>query len=211
VVDNVSIKIGEVPMAENETLDLRFSRPWFSVFKAILGNAPPEVVAEQFLKTLQRGWQKAQQQMLKHGTSLDDVIEKTINMENIDSLYLITKRHEYVKLFELEQRPFDSNGALLERVVSASAERVLDQFRDHLVGGAICQSVGDWNKFKAALIRPIAGDIAQFAARLASRPEVAVRVPKAFVLSGAQPAPAQSFVHMSLLNTLASVQPGARS
>jgi hypothetical protein len=198
-------------MAENETLDLRFSRRWFSVFKAILGNAPPEVVAGQFLRTLERGWQKAQQQMLKLGTSLDEVIEKTIKMGNIDPLYRLTNRHEYVKLFELEQRPFDSNHSLLERVVSASAERVLDQFRDHLVGGAICQSVGDWNKFKAALMRPIAGEIAQFAARLASRPEVPVRVPKAFVLGGAHPAPAQSFVHMSLLNTLASVQPGARS
>jgi hypothetical protein len=203
-------KNSEVVMAENETLDLRFSRRWFSVFKAILGNPSPEVVAEQFLRTLQRGWQKAQQQMLKHGTSLDEVIETTINMENVDPLYRLTKRHEYVKLFELEQRPFDSHDSLLERVVSASAERVLDQFRDHLVGKAICPTVGDWNKLEAALMRPIAGDIARFAGRLASRPEVAVRVPAAFALSGAQPAPAQSFVHMSLLNTLASEHTGAR-
>ncbi len=110
-------------MAENETLDLRFSRRWFAVLKAILGNSPPEVVAEQFLRTLQQGWQKAQRQMLKHGTSLEEVIAKTVNMENIDPLYQLTKRHEYVKLFELEQRAFDSHEALLERVVSASSER----------------------------------------------------------------------------------------
>ena len=105
----------------------------------------------------------------------------------------------------------DSHESLVERVVSASAERVLDQFRDHLLGGPICPSVGDWNKFEAALMRPIGGEIARFADRLASRPEVAVRVPATFALSGALPAPAQSFVHMSLLNTLPSVQPGARS
>jgi len=198
-------------MAENESLDLRYSRRWAAVFKAILDNAAPETIAERFFKTLQRGWQKAQQQMLEYGTSLQEVIAKTISLENVDPLYRLTKRHDYVKLFELEQRAFDSQESLLERVVSASTERVLDQIRDHVIGRAICPSVADWNQFKSSLMQPIAGDIARFAARLAARPEVAVRVPKALVISGTDPAPASSFVHLSLLNTLMPTQPGARS
>lgn len=202
--------ISEVCMAENESLDLRLSRRWHAVLQAIFRNSSPPAVAEQVLRTLQRAWQKAQQQTRKHGTSLEELIEMTINMENIEPLYRLTGRHDYVKLFDLEQRSFDTRDSLMERVVSASMERILDQFRDRVIGTAVCPSIGDWNKLKSELMCPIGGEIARFAARLASRPEVAVRVQTAFPLNGAQPAPAQSFVYMSLLNTLAPVQPGVR-
>src|SRR5207237_1157727 len=107
---------------ENESLDLRLSKRWFSVLRAIIRGENADQVSRRMLKTMQRGWQKAQQQLQKYGTSLQELIDATIEQKDPGLLYLQKKRHDYVKLFEIEQQAFDSPPQLMERVVPAGTE-----------------------------------------------------------------------------------------
>ncbi len=195
-------------MAENESLDLRMSKRWFSVLRAILHGEEAEQISQMILKRTKRAWQKTQQQLLKYGTSLQALIDATIEGKDLGEIYRQTKRHDYVKLFEVEQRPFDSAGQLMERVLCASTERILDQIRDKIIGKDVCQNFGQWKQLKDDWLRPIGGEFEKFAERLANRPNVAVRVADIPVLGDlASPA---SFVNLSLLNSIPAVHAGAQ-
>lgn len=197
-------------MAENESLDVRISRRWASFMKALYGGEAIERMSDRFFDTLKSGWKQTQKQLKKYGTSLEEVCEKTLGNESLDPIFLRTLRHEYVKLFEIEQKPFDSARALLERVVCASAERVLDQVRHEVIGTDLCPNVGQWNTLKQNLLQPIVGRITQLAETLADRPNAPIRSPAKTASDRVVP-PGASFVHLSLLNPSPQVSNGARA
>lgn len=116
-------------MAENESLDLGSSRRWVAVLTHIRKGEARDRAAQRILGTLQKAWQTAQKQFLRHGTSLREIIDATLQGENLADLLQKTRRHDYVNLFDIEQRSFDNPDALLQRVVAASLDRVFDQFR----------------------------------------------------------------------------------
>jgi hypothetical protein len=163
-------------MAENESLDLRLSRRWFRVLKAIRGCERQERTSALILQTLKKAWSRTQRQLTKHGTSLQQVIDATLDQADLDGLYRQTKRHDYVKLFQVEQQPFDTPERLMQRVVSGSLDRVLDQVRDKIIGSEVCPNVGAWKNLRESCVGPIRSDILRFVDRLAERPAVAVRV-----------------------------------
>src|ERR1035441_1653803 len=114
-------------MPENESLDIRLSPRWQFVLKKFLAGEPTGQLSRRFLVTLQTALQKAQQQMAKHGTSLQEAIETALAMGDFTNLIRKTRGHDYIRLFEVEQRIFDTPEALVHRVVLASCDRVLDQ------------------------------------------------------------------------------------
>lgn len=197
-------------MAENESLDIRISRRWAAFLKALYGREDVGLASERFLRTLISGWKKAKQQLLKHGTSLEAVLDRAIDMGDLETLYRQTKRHDYVRLFDIERQPFDTAESLMERAVSASAERVLDQIRHTVMGSELCPDVGTWDAYRRQLIEPVADRIADFARSLASNPAARIRLP--VTAPADRPLrPASSFIHLSLLDAAAPAPAGAHA
>ena len=185
-------------MAENESLDLRSSRRWEYVLRKIIKGEPKNQVSQRILGTLQKAWQTTQKQLVKHGTSLEDLIDATVNGDDLSGFYRQTRHHDYVKLFGIEQQSFDTAESLLQRVVGASLDRVLDQFRDRLVGSELCPNVGAWQAMRGDLVGPIRADVTAFAERPASRPSTAIRpIP---IPAFADAAESPGLIHMSLVN-----------
>lgn len=74
-------------MAENESLDLRLSRRWSRILFHVVKGEPRGPVAQRVLATLKKGWQQTQRQLQKHGTSLQQLIDATVQADNLNGLY----------------------------------------------------------------------------------------------------------------------------
>lgn len=185
-------------MAENESLDLRVSQRWLRVLRSICKGDTRDRVSALILQSLQKAWANTQQQLKKHGTSLQQLIDAALDQDDLGRFFRQTKRHDYVRLFQVEQQPFDTPERLMHRVVAASLDRVLDQVREHLFRRGLCPNVGTWKDLREAWLGPIRGEILRFAERLGDRPAIAVRlatVPAAAGLDSSDGMVSLSLVH----------------
>jgi len=161
-------------MAENESLDLmnRNSRRWFHLCERIVAGASDEEITEKIVRNAYKTMQNVQKQL-----PLAALLNAAVDCQDIAPLVRDCDGHDYARLIELEQRPFDNRDALMERVVDGMADRFFHQMGMKAVGCEAVPNIQTWGQRVAAWKSAVKDGFRALAAKLASNPVSTVRTP----------------------------------
>jgi hypothetical protein len=186
-------------MAENETLDIRYSGRWIPVIRSIREGRPADEIECEIKDAFLKSWTAIRKQFRNAGFTLEQVLDAAVNGDRafLDRAYRDSKYHRFIRLIEGCSGFMEGTVDVLERTINSQLRAVRDQIRDVLVSRGDCADFGAADRRVSTPFRNVSPAATEFARRLLDAPAKAARL-----MAKVQPTemPAPSLLHVSLIN-----------